>query len=84
MEILRQLQSLGSNQHPRGVLLAMGGGGLLARRGGQLHQGGCGPEIKVIGVETIDADAMTQSLVNAGTSASNLPDGGPVCRRRRR
>jgi threonine dehydratase len=55
MEILRQ--------HPKpihAVFCCVGGGGLLAGVAAYIKR--VRPEIKVIGVETIDADAMTQSL----------------------
>ena len=55
MEILRQ--------HPKpihAVFCCVGGGGLLAGVAAYIKR--VRPDIKVIGVETIDADAMTQSL----------------------
>jgi threonine dehydratase len=55
MEILRQ--------HPKpihAVFCCVGGGGLLAGVAAYIKR--VRPEIKVIGVETIDADAMTRSL----------------------
>ena len=55
MEILRQ--------HPKpihAVFCAIGGGGLIAGVGAYLKR--LRPETKIIGVETLDADAMAQSL----------------------
>jgi len=55
MEILRQ--------HPKpihAVFCAIGGGGLIAGVGAYIKR--LRPDIKVIGVETFDADAMFQSL----------------------
>ncbi len=62
MEILRQLQSLGSD-HLDAVFVAIGGGGLISGVANYIKA--VRPEIKVIGVQTIDSDAMLQS-VNAG------------------
>ncbi len=55
MEILRQYQ-----KPIEAIFVAVGGGGLIAGIAAyvkRLH-----PEIKIIGVEPVDADAMTQSL----------------------
>ena len=55
LEILRQ-----ATRPIHAVFVAVGGGGLIAGVGAcikQLH-----PEVKIIGVEPVDADAMTRSL----------------------
>ena len=62
MEILRQLQSLGSD-HLDAVFVAIGGGGLISGVANYIKA--VRPEIKVIGVQTVDSDAMLQS-VHAG------------------
>ncbi len=62
MEMLRQLQSLGSNQLDA-VFVAIGGGGLVAGVANYIKA--VRPEIKVIGVQMRDSDAMLRS-VNAG------------------
>jgi len=55
MEILRQYQ------HPlEAIFVAIGGGGLIAGIGAYVKR--LYPEIKIIGVEPLDADAMYQSL----------------------
>ena len=55
MEILRQ------HQHPiEAVFVAIGGGGLIA--GVAAYIKAVRPEIKVIGVQTIDSDAMVRSV----------------------
>ncbi len=59
MEILRQLQSLGSD-HLDAVFVAIGGGGLIAGVANYIKA--VRPEIKVIGVQTVDSDAMLQSV----------------------
>ncbi|MDR3053859.1 MAG: threonine ammonia-lyase, biosynthetic [Zoogloeaceae bacterium] len=61
MEILRQQGSHAGKIHA--VFVAIGGGGLAA--GVAAYIKAVRPEIKVIGVETFDADAMKQSI-NAG------------------
>lgn len=51
------------NEHPEAIeaiFCCVGGGGLLAGIAAYIKQ--LRPEIKVIGVEAVDADAMTQSL----------------------
>ena len=51
------------NEHPEpieAIFCCVGGGGLLAGIAAYIKQ--LRPEIKIIGVEAIDADAMTQSL----------------------
>lgn len=71
MEMLSQLQKLGS---PRldAVFVAIGGGGLIS--GVANHIKAVRPEIKVIGVQTRDSNAMLQS-VQAGERVE-LPDVG--------
>ena len=59
MEILRQLQSLGSNQLDA-VFVAIGGGGLISGVANYIKA--VRPEIKVIGVQMNDSDAMIQSV----------------------
>lgn len=58
MEILRQLQSLGSNRLDA-VFVAIGGGGLIAGVANYIKA--VRPEVKVIGVQMNDSDAMLQS-----------------------
>ncbi len=55
MEILRQYQ-----QPIHAVFVAIGGGGLIAGIAAYLKR--LRPEIKIIGVEPVDSDAMSQSL----------------------
>ena len=59
MEILRQLQPLGSRQLDA-VFVAIGGGGLIAGVANYIKA--VRPEIKVIGVQMNDSDAMMQSV----------------------
>ncbi|SDP91994.1 L-threonine ammonia-lyase [Rhodoferax sp. OV413] len=59
MEILRQLQGLGS-QKLDAVFVAIGGGGLISGVANYIKA--VRPEIKVIGVQTNDSDAMLQSV----------------------
>ncbi|MCE1251500.1 MAG: threonine ammonia-lyase, biosynthetic [Comamonadaceae bacterium] len=59
MEILRQLQSLGS-QRLDAVFVAIGGGGLIAGVANYIKA--LRPEIKVIGVQMNDSNAMIQSV----------------------
>ncbi|MCX7276630.1 MAG: threonine ammonia-lyase, biosynthetic [Burkholderiales bacterium] len=59
MEILRQLQGLGS-QHLDAVFVAIGGGGLISGVANYIKA--VRPDIKVIGVQTSDSDAMLQSV----------------------
>jgi threonine dehydratase len=56
MEILRQHQD-----HIDAVFVAIGGGGLIAGVGAFIKA--VRPEIRVIGVQTLDSDAMAQSLI---------------------
>ncbi|MBD2448411.1 threonine ammonia-lyase, biosynthetic [Nostoc sp. FACHB-152] len=55
MEILRQYQ-----QPIHAIFVAIGGGGLISGIGAYVKR--LRPEIKIIGVEPVDADAMHQSL----------------------
>lgn len=55
MEILRQYQ-----QPIHAIFVAIGGGGLIAGIGAYVKR--LRPDIKIIGVEPVDADAMNQSL----------------------
>ncbi|APW36818.1 threonine ammonia-lyase, biosynthetic [Rhodoferax koreense] len=62
MEILRQLQSLQGpgSQHLDAVFVAIGGGGLISGVANYIKA--VRPEIKVIGVQMNDSDAMIQSV----------------------
>ena len=60
MEILRQLQKLGSSNRLDAVFVAIGGGGLIA--GVSNYIKAVCPGIKVIGVQMNDSDAMVQSV----------------------
>jgi threonine dehydratase len=71
MEILRQLQGLGSNQLDA-VFVAIGGGGLISGVANYIKA--VRPEIKVIGVQMNDSDAMVQSV--AAKKRVTLPDVG--------
>ncbi len=62
MEVLRQLQGLGSDRLDA-VFVAIGGGGLIAGVANYIKA--LRPEIQVIGVQMNDSDAMMQS-VDAG------------------
>jgi threonine dehydratase len=55
MEILRQIST-----PPDGIYVAVGGGGLIA--GIASYVKSLWPQVEVIGVEPVDADAMTRSL----------------------
>ena len=59
MEILRQLQGLGSDRLDA-VFVAIGGGGLIAGVANYIKA--LRPEIKVIGVQMNDSDAMVRSV----------------------
>ena len=59
MEILRQLQTLGSSRLDA-VFVAIGGGGLISGVANYIKA--VRPEIKVIGVQMSDSDAMMQSI----------------------
>ena len=71
MEILRQLQGLGS-QKLDAVFVAIGGGGLISGVANYIKA--VRPEIKVIGVQTNDSDAMLQSV--KAKKRVTLPDVG--------
>ncbi len=71
MEILRQLQTLGSRRLDA-VFVAIGGGGLIS--GVSNYIKAVRPEIKVIGVQMNDSDAMIQSV--AANKRVTLPDVG--------
>ncbi|RGE42714.1 threonine ammonia-lyase, biosynthetic [Comamonas testosteroni] len=59
MEMLRQLQQLGS-QRLDAIFVPIGGGGLIAGIANYIKA--VRPEVKVIGVHTKDSDAMMQSV----------------------
>lgn len=71
MEILRQLQGLGSRRLDA-VFVAIGGGGLISGVANYIKA--VRPEIKVIGVQMNDSDAMMQSV--AAKKRVTLPDVG--------
>ncbi|MEC5213754.1 threonine dehydratase [Polaromonas sp. CG_9.5] len=71
MEILRQLQTLGSRRLDA-VFVAIGGGGLIS--GVSNYIKAVRPEIKVIGVQMNDSDAMMQSV--KAKKRVTLPDVG--------
>ncbi|GBU15543.1 L-threonine dehydratase [Polaromonas sp.] len=71
MEILRQLQTLGSRRLDA-VFVAIGGGGLISGVANYIKA--VRPEIKVIGVQMNDSDAMIQSV--AANDRVTLPDVG--------
>ena len=71
MEILRQLQSLGSNQL-NAVFVAIGGGGLVSGVANYIKA--VRPEVKIIGVQMNDSDAMIQSV--KAHERVTLPDVG--------
>ena len=71
MELLRQLQKLGS-QRLDAVFVAIGGGGLISGVANYIKA--VRPDVKVIGVHTKDSNAMLQS-VRAGQRVE-LPDVG--------
>ncbi|WP_353233985.1 threonine ammonia-lyase, biosynthetic [Diaphorobacter ruginosibacter] len=71
MEILRQLQALGSNRLDA-VFVAIGGGGLISGVANYIKA--VRPDIKVIGVQMNDSDAMAQSV--AQHARVTLPDVG--------
>ena len=71
MEILRQLQTLGS-QRLDAVFVAIGGGGLISGVANYIKA--LRPEIKVIGVQMNDSDAMMQSV--RAKKRVTLPDVG--------
>ncbi len=59
MEMLRQLQGLGSNRLDA-VFVAIGGGGLIAGVANYIKA--LRPEIKIVGVQMNDSDAFAQSV----------------------
>ncbi len=59
MEILRQC-----HEPPDAIYVAVGGGGLIAGIGAYVKS--LWPQVEVIGVEPVDADAMTRSLALGG------------------
>jgi threonine dehydratase len=71
MEILRQVQGHGSNRLDA-VFVAIGGGGLISGVANYIKA--VRPEIKVIGVQMNDSDAMVQSM--AAKKRVTLPDVG--------
>ncbi|MEI8171360.1 MAG: threonine ammonia-lyase, biosynthetic [Rhodoferax sp.] len=71
MEMLRQLQGHGSNRLDA-VFVAIGGGGLISGVANYIKA--VRPEIKVIGVQMNDSDAMAQSV--AAHERLTLPDVG--------
>ena len=71
MEVLRQLQALGSNKLDA-VFVAIGGGGLISGVANYIKA--VRPDIKVIGVQMNDSDAMMQSVANH--ARVTLPDVG--------
>jgi len=71
MEILRQLQGLGSRRLDA-VFVAIGGGGLISGVANYIKA--VRPEIKVIGVQMNDSDAMMQSV--SAKKRVTLPDVG--------
>ena len=71
MEMLRQLQGHGSNRLDA-VFVAIGGGGLIAGVANYIKA--VRPEIKVIGVQMNDSNAMVQSV--AAKKRVTLPDVG--------
>jgi threonine dehydratase len=71
MEMLRQLQGHGANRLDA-VFVAIGGGGLISGVANYIKA--VRPEIKVIGVQMNDSDAMTQSV--KAKARVTLPDVG--------
>ena len=71
MEMLMQLQTLGSNRLDA-VFVAIGGGGLISGVANYIKA--VRPEIKVIGVQMNDSDAMIQSV--SAKKRVTLPDVG--------
>jgi threonine dehydratase len=71
MEMLSQLQRLGTH-HLDAVFVAIGGGGLISGVANYIKA--VRPEIKVIGVQMNDSDAMTQSV--KAKARVTLPDVG--------
>jgi len=71
MEVLRQLQALGSNRLDA-IFVAIGGGGLISGVANYIKA--VRPDIKVIGVQMNDSDAMAQSV--SQKERVTLPDVG--------
>jgi threonine dehydratase len=71
MEILRQLQGHGSNRLDA-IFVAIGGGGLISGVANYIKA--VRPEIRIIGVQMNDSDAMIQSV--AASQRVTLPDVG--------
>ncbi|GAB2465851.1 threonine ammonia-lyase, biosynthetic [Comamonas humi] len=71
MEIMRQVQKIGSAQL-HAVFVAIGGGGLISGVANYIKA--VNPSIKVIGVQMNDSDAMVQSVHQGGRVT--LPDVG--------
>ena len=71
MEVLRQLQGYGSNRLDA-IFVAIGGGGLISGVANYIKA--VRPEIKVIGVQMNDSDAMMQSVT--AKKRVTLPDVG--------
>ena len=71
MEVLRQLQGHGSNRLDA-IFVAIGGGGLISGVANYIKA--VRPEIKVIGVQMNDSDAMMQSVT--AKKRVTLPDVG--------
>ncbi len=62
MEILRQHQSLHSDRPIHTIFVAIGGGGLIA--GVAAYVKAVRPDIRIVGVQTIDSDAMARSVAS--------------------
>ncbi len=60
MELLQQVQGMGRNGHLDAVFVAIGGGGLIS--GVAAYIKAVRPEVRVIGVQMADSDAMIQSV----------------------
>jgi threonine dehydratase len=60
MEILRQHQALHSDRPIHAIFVAIGGGGLIS--GVAAYVKAVRPDIRIIGVQTTDSDAMAQSI----------------------
>ena len=60
MEILRQHQALHSSRPIHAIFVAIGGGGLIS--GVAAYVKAVRPEIRIVGVQTTDSDAMARSI----------------------